>query len=351
MFLSLSIPSLHYVFTRKYAGRLRRDSNSDFRPKITLLLPMRNESSNVQRKISEALSFEYPEEKLRIIVIDSGSEDGTAHLASELLTDRGQVISLDRPGKSFAINYFLDIIDTDFFVMMDADAICPPDSLIKLIEWFADSVIGAVCGQQLDEFSERDQYRKRFNTLREGESAIDSTPIFEGSICCFRTEAIGEKRINSDINADDSQLAMITRSSGFRSIMDSTINFSEPKQISRRRRIRRSQGLSRALLSRRDLILGNGSYGAILFASIFFYVLMPWLLLSSVFLLIIAALVGFDDISYTQLSPNSSILVFSFLLLISSNFGRSFISGMSILMESHLRMLFGNNLAVWNPER
>lgn len=351
MSLSLSIPSLHYFIAKKNASLLRRENNPSFRPKITLLLPMRNESTNVVRKVSEAFSFEYPEEKLKIIVVDSGSEDGTASLARELLDDRGQVISLDRPGKSFAINSFLDIVDTDFFVMMDADAICPPDSLIKLVDWFTDPGIGAVCGQQFDEFSEQDPYRKRFNILRVGESAIDSTPIFEGSICCFRVAAIGEKRINPNINADDSQLAMLVRSSGLRSIMDPTINFSEEKPISRQRRIRRSQGLSRALLTRRDLIFGNGRYGAFVFASIFFYVLMPWLLLSSTALLIIGALIGFEQKYDSQFSLEIFALFLPSLFLISSNFARSFISGLGILIESHLRMFFGSNLAVWNPER
>ena len=351
MALSLSIPSFHYAVTRKHARPISRSELPSFRPKITLLLPMRNESSNVGRKISEALSFEYPEEKLKIIVVDSGSEDHTASLASELLADRGQVISLARPGKSFAINSFLDIVDTDFFVMMDADAICPEDTLINLIEWFADSRIGAVCGQQLDEFSEQDPYRRRYNILRAGESAIDSTPIFEGSICCFRTEAIGGNRINPYINADDSQLAMITRSSGFRSIMDPMINFSEQSPISRKRKIRRSQGLSRALLSRRDLILGTGSYGAFMFSSIFFYVLMPWLILASLSFFIIAGLIFIEDYSFSILSLNPILVILLISILISSNFCRSFISGWGILLESHLRILFGNNLAVWNPER
>ena len=351
MGLSLSIPTFHYAVARKYSRPISKSGTPSFRPKITLLLPMRNESSNVRRKISEALSFEYPEKKLEIIVIDSGSEDHTASLASELLADRGQVISLARPGKSFAINSFLDMVDTDFFVMMDADAICPEDSLIKLIEWFSDPRIGAVCGQQLDEFSEQDPYRKRYNTLRTGESAIDSTPIFEGSICCFRTEAIGRNRINPSINADDSQLAMITRSSGFRSIMDPMINFSEHRPISRKRKIRRSQGLSRALLSRRDLIFGNGSYGVFVFSSLFFYVLMPWLILASFSFLIIATLIFIQDYSFSIFSLKPIIAILLTSILISSNFCRSFISGLVILLESHLRILWGNNLAVWNPER
>ena len=144
LFSSLSVPSIHYVIARKFTDQLGENSSPDFRPSVTLLLPMRNESSNVERKILESLSLEYPEEKLKIIVVDSCSVDDTAIIARGLLGGRGVVISLERPGKSLAINSALDIIDTDFFAMMDADAICPPDSLSKLIEWFADPEIGAV---------------------------------------------------------------------------------------------------------------------------------------------------------------------------------------------------------------
>ena len=183
-----------------------------------------------------------------------------------------------------------------------------------------------------------------------GESIIDSTPIFEGSLCCFRMAAIGSNRINPRINADDSQLAMISRACGFRSIMDPRIQFSENQPISRSRKVRRSQGLCRALISRLDLLWGEGWYSAFLFSSIFFYVLMPWLVLSSVLCYFYALIIGGDYISQiTQLL--SPVLITLLALVFLTNFGRNFLSGLTILFEAHIRLFVGQTLEIWDPNR
>ncbi len=351
LIICLTIPSLHYIFAISSVGNLKIPKEHNFFPHLTLFLPMRNESSNVRRKINEALSVDYPEEKLRIVVMDSSSDDDTASQAIGLLGTRGDVIPIEKPGKSLAMNNALEIVDTDFFVMMDADAICPPDSISKLIQWFADPNIGAVCGLQSDEFSDSDPYRKRFNTLRVGESALDSTPIFEGSLCCFRTEAIGDRRLNIRINADDSQLAMISRENGFKSIMDPSITFSESEPISRSRKVRRAQGLCRALISQKKMCYGRGRYSIILSSIIFFYVIMPWLFLSSVIFLGISFFVG-EQISLEAISsPQYMIPAAASAVLSISSMGRNFLSGIFILIESHLRLIVGNTLEVWDPDR
>ena len=89
-----------------------------------------------------------------------------------------EVLKIEKKGKSAAINVALDMVKTDFFVVMDSDSKCAL-SLSELMQWFSDEKIGAVCAHQGGEVQNLGEYRRRFNTIRIGESVLDSTPIFE----------------------------------------------------------------------------------------------------------------------------------------------------------------------------
>jgi len=299
----------------------------------------------------------YPKEKIKFLIIDSGSTDGTNsiaknHLKTKVDKSNWRIHSFDEPGKSLAVNQAIEMIDTQFFVMMDADSHCPPDSLERLIQWFEDPSIGAVCAHQSSKIDGRpDPYRSRFNIIRVGESVTHSTPIFEGSLCAFRLEAIGSCRVNPQINADDSQLAMIAISNGFRSVMDPELAFSEPiKEISRKRRIRRSQGLSRALWENRKLVRNAHKMRLIMNHALYFHIIMPWLILISL-ASIVFPLIG--EIYFSGIGALHIQIALSSMLFVVpiTRTGRGLISGTSILLESHARLLLGQRLQVWVPDR
>ena len=359
-FISLIPPAIHYSRSRIASRAFEAPPAVDFRPSLTVLLPMKDEKTNVSRKIDELLSMSYPKDQLRLLVIDSGSTDGTDRLAQTHLEEnasgvRWKVISLDRPGKSVAVNHALGIVDSEVFVMMDADSISGQDTLERLANWFAQPEIGAVCGQLKHQWPTHDlPYRRRFNTIRVGESVMDSTPIFEGSVCAFRTKAIGDSRIDPNINADDSQLAMLVRTNGYRALMDPKILFIEDSNAnpSRGRKVRRAQGLSRALVSNFSLIRQQGKYSSIVLHSLYFHLVMPWLVLAS-----LTSVIGASAIEYLysppaqELTPNGIVMLGAILLLFISSTARGLLVGISILLESHIRLLLGQKLNVWSTDR
>ena len=60
--------------------------NSNFYPRITIFLPVKNEEILITRKLKEILSMDYPSEKIFIIIVDSDSKDRTVELAETYLT-------------------------------------------------------------------------------------------------------------------------------------------------------------------------------------------------------------------------------------------------------------------------
>ena len=85
------------------------------------------------------------------------------------------------------------------------------------------------------------------------------------------------------MNADDAQIGFISMRNGFRSIVDERIRFGDFGESERTmsESIRRSQGLSIALLKNFDLTYKLARRGAriAVFNAIILYVIFPWLVL------------------------------------------------------------------------
>ena len=110
----------------------RTEGLPSMRRGISILLPMRDEKLLARSKIEEVVLEIKDSNQEEIIVLDSGSVDGTGEIARKTLRDSGlpnnkwEVITLDVPGKSRAVNIGIKKANYDIIVMMDTDAICTP---------------------------------------------------------------------------------------------------------------------------------------------------------------------------------------------------------------------------------
>jgi len=136
--------------------------------------------------------------------------------------------------------------------------------------------------------------------------------------------------------------------------MDPKILFIEDSNAnpSRGRKVRRAQGLSRALVSNFSLIRQQGKYSSIVLHSLYFHLVMPWLVLAS-----LTSVIGASAIEYLysppaqELTPNGIVMLGAILLLFISSTARGLLVGISILLESHIRLLLGQKLNVWSTDR
>ena len=320
---------------------------------------MRNEEKNIVRKLNEMISMDYPSELVSLIVIDSASSDNTGQVGRDYLESMEPKLSwqmhrIEKPGKSLAVNFALNLIDSEIFIISDADSHCRSDTLSRLANSFSDPMIGAVCGIKVTSPESSDfPYRSRYNVIRLAESIRDSTPIFEGSIAAFRMDAIKDKRIDEDVNADDSQLALLSKLNGFRSIVNPQVEFWEdPISINRKRLVRRAQGLSRILFRHRKMCFGNGEFAKIMRMNLYFYLLFPWIISIFTPLAVFSGLI-WRGASIVEYGYGASILLLSAVITTFLYFRsiRSLYIGASIIIESHLKLVFGNRLHIWDTNR
>ncbi|MBI3698000.1 MAG: glycosyltransferase family 2 protein [Acidobacteria bacterium] len=140
----------YWLQTRRRATRNPLPETS--LPLISLLVPCHNEERVLAHTLRALLALEYPPEKLEILIINDGSTDRTAAIATEFLVDP-RVRLLEVPegqtarGKAAALNFALPHARHPVLAIYDADNTPEPGALRPLAERLAcDPRLGAAIG-------------------------------------------------------------------------------------------------------------------------------------------------------------------------------------------------------------
>lgn len=114
---------------------------------LTLIITAYNEEKNIEKKIENTLSLEYPQDKLQIIVASDASNDRTDQIVKKY-EDKGVSLLRNekREGKTAAQNKALKEAKGEVIVFSDATTIYEKESLKKLVRNFYDKKIGCVGG-------------------------------------------------------------------------------------------------------------------------------------------------------------------------------------------------------------
>ena len=325
---------------------------------ICIILPMRNEVSNVERKLDSIIDEILPYEFVSLIVADSNSNDGTKEMVerylaeSKLFRSRWLVKRLEISGKNFALNTIIPTINANIVVISDADANVSPGWLDIIRSRMMEEDVAVVSGIELEGRATgfNSYYREKSNWLRCRESEIGSTPVLEGSILAWKTSALGSFVLDERMNADDAQIGFLSLRSGHRSIVDSRITFRDFVVSDRTfgESVRRSQGLSLALMKNADLAFFNQSSASrkAIFNALILYVIFPWSLL----LFILNAMASF----YMSPHIGNTWYFYSFsmfLLLIIIPKGRYLLRGVAISIIAQIQAIIGIRHHTWNPVR
>lgn len=116
-------------------------------PSLTVVIAAFNESARIGARVRDVLAQDYPPDKLRVLVVDDGSSDGTSQ-AADIGDPRVRVIALPRNcGKAAALAVAIAWCDTEIIAFADARQRFAPQALRKLMEPFADPRVGAVSGE------------------------------------------------------------------------------------------------------------------------------------------------------------------------------------------------------------
>ncbi len=116
-------------------------------PGISVLIAARNEEQDIGWKIAETLAWEYPPDKLEVLVASDASDDLTDHIVRGFEDRRVRLLRMGRrSGKVRALNRLAAVAEGDVLLFTDANAHIPADCARKLVRHFADPRVGCVTG-------------------------------------------------------------------------------------------------------------------------------------------------------------------------------------------------------------
>jgi len=226
----------HYIFTLTalyHQERPPHDTPHDmvYQPKVSVLIPARNEEKVIGRILQRMTELTYPKEKLEVIVIDDASTDQTGEIAEEFAKKYEYIkVAHRKPedggkGKPAALNRGLKHSTGEIIYCFDADYYPQKEILEKLTIYFADPKVGAVQGRvtvmnEPNTLVTRLVALERIGGYRVDQLARDNLgliPQFGGTVGGFRRsliEFLGGW--DADMLAEDTDLTFKTYLAGYK---------------------------------------------------------------------------------------------------------------------------------------
>ena len=200
-------------------------------PKICLVMPAHNEANTISDKIYNLGTLDYPEDKLRIVIICDGCTDNTAEVtrgAAKKLENRHLCIDIiENPenfGKVSVLNEAISLCDSDIVALSDVSALLSIDSLLIIASHLSDEDTGVICGsyQFFQSLNAGEQaywaYQRQIKTK---ESALGATLGVHGAFYAFRRKLF--ERLPPDTINDDFVLPVNIVMKGYQCFYDPRI--------------------------------------------------------------------------------------------------------------------------------
>jgi cellulose synthase/poly-beta-1,6-N-acetylglucosamine synthase-like glycosyltransferase len=117
-------------------------------PLVSVVIAAYNEEKEIENKLINLLSLDYPRDRLEIIIASDGSSDRTNAIVQRYEERGVKLLALPRQGKAAALNAAVGSSKGEILVFSDANSIYKSDALQALVRPFADPQIGGVAGNQ-----------------------------------------------------------------------------------------------------------------------------------------------------------------------------------------------------------
>ncbi|MCX6252590.1 MAG: glycosyltransferase family 2 protein [Bacteroidetes bacterium] len=205
---------------RLFEGSKKTDPDETYEPDVTLFIAAYNERDYVAEKVRNSLELDYPHEKLHMVWVTDGSDDGTPELLKQY--EGLEVHHLpERSGKIGAINRGMKLVKTPIVVFCDANTMLGRESIRRMVRLFSDPKVGCVSGEKRIFSKEKDSaagageglYWKYESMLKKWDAELYSVVGAAGELFAIRTELYQE--VERDTLLDDFIISLRVAQKGY----------------------------------------------------------------------------------------------------------------------------------------
>ena len=134
--------------------RVRPSSTEEWLPRVSVVVPARNEEQNIVSCATSLLASDYPHDKLEIIIVNDRSSDSTGALIDSIAQQNTVLRALHRSeqdavdnlrGKPGALQFGIERATGEIILLTDADCRVQQHWIRTMIEPFRDDKVGMVC--------------------------------------------------------------------------------------------------------------------------------------------------------------------------------------------------------------
>jgi cellulose synthase/poly-beta-1,6-N-acetylglucosamine synthase-like glycosyltransferase len=196
------------------------ETNSGYQPEVTVFIAAYNEKDYVAAKMKNSLELDYPKDKLRLVWVTDGSDDGTP----EMLRHYKEAIVHHLParnGKIGAMNRGIKLVQSPIVVFSDANTMLGKESIQRIVKLFNSPKVGCVSGEKriVDKGSDTASgageglYWKYESALKRWDAELYSVVGAAGELFAIRTELY--KEVEADTLLDDFVISLRVAQKGY----------------------------------------------------------------------------------------------------------------------------------------
>ena len=167
-----------------------------WQPTVTVAIAAFNEAAHIEATVRNKLESDYPADRLQVVVVSDGSDDGTDAIVQGIDDPRVRLVRQEpRAGKTAGLNLILPEINTEVVVFSDANSLYRTDTITHLVAPLADPEVGYVTGRMVYRAPDGSltgegcsAYMVYENKLREWETQMGSIVGVDGGVDALRRE-------------------------------------------------------------------------------------------------------------------------------------------------------------------
>ncbi|WP_372652682.1 glycosyltransferase family 2 protein [Draconibacterium sp.] len=210
------------VGLKKVLGRRKISLESnDYEPEVCLFVTAYNEKDCIKQKVNNALSLDYPKEKIQYVWVTDGSDDGSPEILQQV---NGLEVyhQPERRGKMHAMNRGMKFVKTPVVIFSDSNTVLGKQSIREIVKCFGNPKVGCVAGEKRIVQNEEEAaagageglYWKMESWIKRKDWELNSAVGAVGELFAIRTELFEE--VETDTLLDDFIISMRIAQRGYK---------------------------------------------------------------------------------------------------------------------------------------